>query len=200
MHAKLLKATAQFPNPKKRVSCRDLRDAALDEASRAKSELRQLRQQHEELLLSSRESASRSDVSHSQLMGELKLKGFELTRLQVGRQSCKTRQSCRVGQSRCFKGIAQRTCSCVVSFVAMNSCAGEMGQPWLCTCVTSQCSIMAPCMASRLLHVGQTVFAACCVLYAQALSEERASAIETAAVHLTDCIRCVLCAVPPGIE
>jgi hypothetical protein len=46
-----------------------------------------LRQQHEELLLSSRESASRSDVSHSQLMGELKLKGFELTRLQVGKQS-----------------------------------------------------------------------------------------------------------------
>jgi hypothetical protein len=60
-----------------------LRDAALDEASRTKSELRQLRQQHEELLLSSREAASRADVANSQLMGELKLKGFELTLLQV---------------------------------------------------------------------------------------------------------------------
>jgi hypothetical protein len=55
----------------------------MDEASRTKSELRQLRQQHEELLLSSREAASRADVANSQLMGELKLKGFELTRLQV---------------------------------------------------------------------------------------------------------------------
>jgi hypothetical protein len=63
---------------------RDLRDAALDDASRAKSELRQLRAQHEELLLSSREAASRADVANSQLLGELKLKGFELTRLQVG--------------------------------------------------------------------------------------------------------------------
>lgn len=65
------------------LCCRDLRDAAMDEASRTKSELRQLRQQHEELLLSSREAASRADVANSQLMGELKLKGFELTRLQV---------------------------------------------------------------------------------------------------------------------
>lgn len=73
--------------------CRDLRDAALDEASRTKSELRQLHQQHEELLLSSREAASRADVSNSQLMGELKLKGFELTRLQVGMHLC----SCFVG-------------------------------------------------------------------------------------------------------
>ena len=62
---------------------RDLRDAALDEASRTKSELRQLREQHEELLLSSREAASRADVANSQLMGDLKLKGFELSRLQV---------------------------------------------------------------------------------------------------------------------
>lgn len=68
----------------RRCCCRDLRDAALDEASRTKSELRQLRQQHEELLLSSREAASRADVANSQLMGELKLKGFELARLQVG--------------------------------------------------------------------------------------------------------------------
>jgi hypothetical protein len=67
-----------------RLCLRDLRDAAVDDASRAKSELRQLRQQHEELLLSSRESASRSDVAHSELVGELKLKGFELARLQVG--------------------------------------------------------------------------------------------------------------------
>jgi hypothetical protein len=58
----------------------------MDEASRTKSELRQLRQQHEELLLSSREAASRADVANSQLMGELKLKGFELTRLQVSKE------------------------------------------------------------------------------------------------------------------
>jgi hypothetical protein len=70
--------------PLHRNRCRDLRDAALDEASRTRSELRQLRQQHEELLLSSREAASRAAVDNSQLMGELKLKGFELARLQVG--------------------------------------------------------------------------------------------------------------------
>lgn len=63
---------------------RDLRDAALDEASRLRTELRQLRTQHEELLLSSRSAAAASGVSHSELLGELKLKGFELTRLQVG--------------------------------------------------------------------------------------------------------------------
>lgn len=62
---------------------RELRDSALDEASRTKSELRQLRAAHEELLVSSREAAGRADVAASQLMGELKLKGFELTRLQV---------------------------------------------------------------------------------------------------------------------
>jgi hypothetical protein len=61
-----------------------LRDAALDEASRLRTELRQLRTQHEELLLSSRSAAAASGVSHSELLGELKLKGFELTRLQVG--------------------------------------------------------------------------------------------------------------------
>lgn len=60
-----------------------MRDAALDEASRTKSELRQLREAHEDLLLASRDAASRADVAHSQLMGELKLKGFELSRLQV---------------------------------------------------------------------------------------------------------------------
>jgi len=63
--------------------CRDLRDAALDEASRTKSELRQMREAHEDLLLASRDAASRADVLNSQLMGELKLKGFELSRLQV---------------------------------------------------------------------------------------------------------------------
>eukprot|EP00775_Hariotina_reticulata_P002520 gene2521-2822_t len=62
---------------------RDLRDAALDESSRTKSELRQLRQQHEDLLLSSREAASRADVAHSELLGELRVKQFELTRLQA---------------------------------------------------------------------------------------------------------------------
>lgn len=62
---------------------RDLRDAALDEASRLRTELRQLRTQHEELLLSSRSAAAASGVSHSELLGELKLKGFELTRLQA---------------------------------------------------------------------------------------------------------------------
>lgn len=63
--------------------CRDLRDTALDEASRTKSELRQLRVVHEDLLLSSREAAARADVSHSELLGEIKMKSFELTRLQV---------------------------------------------------------------------------------------------------------------------
>lgn len=62
---------------------RDLRDAALDEASRLRTELRQLRTQHEELLLSSRTAAASAGVSHSELLGELKVKGFELTRLQV---------------------------------------------------------------------------------------------------------------------
>ncbi|WIA18914.1 hypothetical protein OEZ85_003586 [Tetradesmus obliquus] len=62
---------------------RDLRDAALDEASRLRTELRQLRTQHEELLLSSRSAAAALGVSHSELLGELKLKGFELTRLQA---------------------------------------------------------------------------------------------------------------------
>lgn len=62
---------------------RDLRDAALDEASRTKSELRQMREAHEDLLLASRDAASRADVLNSQLMGELKLKGFELSRLQA---------------------------------------------------------------------------------------------------------------------
>eukprot|EP00878_Enallax_costatus_P027150 GHUV01029204.1.p1 GENE.GHUV01029204.1~~GHUV01029204.1.p1 ORF type:complete len:507 (+),score=193.43 GHUV01029204.1:240-1760(+) len=62
---------------------RELRDTALDEASRTKSELRQLRVAHEELLLSSREAAARADVSHSELLGEIKLKSFELARLQV---------------------------------------------------------------------------------------------------------------------
>ncbi|KAF6252466.1 hypothetical protein COO60DRAFT_1704276 [Scenedesmus sp. NREL 46B-D3] len=62
---------------------RDLRDAAVDEASRLRTELRQLRTQHEELLLSSRSAAAASGVSHSELLGELKLKGFELTRAQA---------------------------------------------------------------------------------------------------------------------
>jgi hypothetical protein len=51
-----------------------------------KSELRQLRQQHEDLLVSSREAASRADVAHSELLGELRVKQFELTRVQVSWQ------------------------------------------------------------------------------------------------------------------
>lgn len=64
----------------------DLRDAALDEAADAKGELRRLRTAHEELLVCSREAAARASVEHSELLGELKLKGFELSRLQVRHQ------------------------------------------------------------------------------------------------------------------
>jgi hypothetical protein len=49
----------------------------------AQAELRQLRESYESLLVSSREAASRADVAHTQLVGELQLKGFELSRLQV---------------------------------------------------------------------------------------------------------------------
>lgn len=100
---------------------RDLRDSALDDASRAKSELRQLRVQHEELLLSSREAASRADVANSQLLGELKLKGFELTRMQVGfraqpapltvisrRLTCACRIVCSVRQQQAARWWTQQ--------------------------------------------------------------------------------------------
>ena len=63
---------------------RELRDAALDEAARLRSELRSLQSQHEELLLEHREGTARLDVKVTELLGELKLKGFELQRLQVG--------------------------------------------------------------------------------------------------------------------
>lgn len=87
--------------------CRDLRDTALDEASRTKAELRQLREAYEELLVSSREAASRADVANSHLMGELQLKGFELSRLQVSCQHTVQNVSSPDGACGCSRKVMQ---------------------------------------------------------------------------------------------
>jgi progesterone-induced-blocking factor 1 len=72
---------------------RELRDAALDEAARLRLELRGLQGQHEELLLEHRDGKARLDVRVTELLGELKLKGFDLQRVQVGNCIKGNRQS-----------------------------------------------------------------------------------------------------------
>lgn len=54
-----------------------------DDASRARGELRALRQAHEELLVRHREEVGRADLQLAELLGEAKLRAFELQRVQV---------------------------------------------------------------------------------------------------------------------
>lgn len=63
---------------------RETRDAALDDAARTKAELRDLTQQHDDLVVAHRETVARTDMRAIELQGELKLKSFELQRVQVG--------------------------------------------------------------------------------------------------------------------
>ncbi|KIZ01676.1 hypothetical protein MNEG_6283 [Monoraphidium neglectum] len=62
---------------------RETRDTAIDEAARAKADLRELAAAHESLVTSSRDARLAADVRLAELVGEAKLRAYEMTRVQA---------------------------------------------------------------------------------------------------------------------
>ena len=60
---------------------RDLRDAAVNDATSARAELADLRRGYDDLLASHRESMKNADVSHAEITGQLRMKAMELERV-----------------------------------------------------------------------------------------------------------------------
>ena len=60
---------------------RDLRDAAVNDATSARAELADLRRGYDDLLSSHRESMKNADVSHAEITGQLRMKSMELERV-----------------------------------------------------------------------------------------------------------------------